>query len=114
MPSPRQLMPTVASLVLIAFGCLCQPLAQANPVQPPFNQTCITEKTENGTTVTIISSSMVTNNVSDPSQQSPIAQFNERRRDMHFEDYNITQVQVIDTSVVYLEFHLKLPPFING
>lgn len=37
---------------------------------------------------------------SEPESQSATAQFNERRRDMFFEDYNIKQIEVIDTSVV--------------
>lgn len=62
-----------------------------------YNKTCITENIENGTHLTIISSSMVTGS---GNTSSPTAAFNERRRDMFFEDYNIKQIEVIDTSVV--------------
>ena len=100
MLAPRRLVLAVALPLLLAAWCV--QVAHQNPVQPKtgdrprYNQTCITENLENGTV--IISSSMVTG--TDPNQQSPTAQFNERRRDMFFEDYNIKQVEIIDTSVV--------------
>ena len=67
-----------------------------DPNKSLFNQTCITENLENRTV--IISANVITSQ--DPNQQSPTAQFNERRRDMFFEDYSIKQIEVIDTSVV--------------
>lgn len=99
----------VLLLLTIAWHCA---VVQLNPVAAPqlanasdsrarltsgsYNKTCITENIENGTHLTIISSSMVTAG----NTSSPTAAFNERRRDMFFEDYNIKQIEVIDTSVV--------------
>lgn len=99
----------VLLLLTIAWHCA---VVQLNPVAAPqlanasdsrarltsgsYNKTCITENIENGTHLTIISPSMVTAG----NTSSPTAAFNERRRDMFFEDYNIKQIEVIDTSVV--------------
>jgi len=102
----RILVSSLALLLLI----WCE-LALQNPVQQQqsddgtrlnvqnTNVSCFTESPENSTL--IISSSMVAGQ-HEPYQLSPTAQFNERRRDMFFENYNIKQIEVVDTSAVGL------------
>lgn len=116
----QSLQAAAATMLMILIVVWCCEVVQLNPlgesVQSPsssssllsnasdrprttsgsYNKTCITENIENGTHLTIISSSMVTSG----NNSSPTAAFNERRRDMFFEDYNIKQIEVIDTSVV--------------
>lgn len=105
---------TSATMLMLLLLFWCCEVVQLNPVgetlpssspsnasdrprSSSYNKTCITENIENGTHLTIISSSMVTGS---GNTSSPTAAFNERRRDMFFEDYNIKQIEVIDTSVV--------------
>lgn len=50
----------------------------------------------------IISSGDSSSNDDKQQQQlNPIAQFNDRRRDMFFEDYSVKQIQVVDTVFIY-------------
>lgn len=99
MSSPS--MPMLTLILILLFANVFIGPSHQNPVQQQtqptrYNKTCITENVDNGTL--IISSNMVVQ--SEPESQSATAQFNERRRDMFFEDYNIKQIEVIDTSVI--------------
>lgn len=62
--------------------------------------TTINDEQQQQQNVDVIISSGDSSSNDDKQQQqqlNPIAQFNDRRRDMFFEDYSVKQIQVVDT-----------------
>ena len=98
----------IRPLGLILVLLLVANVSQQHPLQQQVtiiqvNQTisrpCITDHEENGTIIIEASRDQVV--------PTPSSTFNERRRDMFFDDYSIKQIQVIDTSVVRYLYHIE-------